>query len=317
MNRDDDPTPESTRADLGELVQSEAFQKIAQPFVDQVAKSVQPYGEAIARSIASQLRDAWMDAGWQLTPKVQVSSLWARSISEALQPAFTRWLETVQPALTSLREWAKEQLPPNWDGAEVKYDKIEEILFTDGIPLVWVPRAEIISKVMSCETRDDRIAVLMECRDDVRADCLDCLSPIDSSDLSEWVLLARKAIAAWRDGHDEAAQTLATCVTEAVVASRIAGSYKGAVKQATLDWENLTFNRLKFAAAQAPIVGFYTEWYPNKGVDPPSTLSRHTTVHHPSSVQCNPQNCTVAVMLLCSLLRAVHEVEVEQQGASS
>lgn len=126
------------------------------------------------------------------------------------------------------------------------------------------------------------------------------------------LLAARKAIAAWEDGHDEAAQTLATCVTEAVITSRIARSYKGAVERANLDWENLTFNRLKFATAQAPIIGFYTEWCPNKGVDPLTKLSRHTTVHHPSRVQCNSENCTVADMLLCSLLRAVHEAEVEQ-----
>ncbi|MEU4576593.1 hypothetical protein [Nonomuraea sp. NPDC023979] len=310
-----DDLPDSTRPeqpDLRALVQSEAFQRLAQPLNDQMRKSVQPHLEGISRSLTA----AWADVARQLAPRAQLSSMWSRSISEALQPALTRWVGSLQPALASLREWAKERLPPNWDGADVKYDKIEEILFTDGIPLVWVPRADILSKLMAGATRDDRIAVLFERRDDVRADCLACLSPIDSPDLDEWVALARKAIAAWEDGHDEAAQTLATCVTEAVITSRIA-PYKAAVKQAKLDWEHLTFNRLKFAAAQAPIVGFYTEWYPNRGVDPLATLSRHTTVHHPSQVQCNPENCTVAVMLLCSLLRAVHEAEAEQNGMAS
>jgi len=47
--------------------------------------------------------------------------------------------------------------------------------------------------------------------------------------------------------------------------------------------------------------------------DSPVELSRHVTVHWPSAVQCNAENCTIAVMLLCSLLRALHELQTEHK----
>ncbi|MGS2620189.1 hypothetical protein ACVCAH_37900 [Micromonospora sp. LZ34] len=96
----------------------------------------------------------------------------------------------------------------------------------EGIPLVWVPRKEIVRQVLQSANRDERIKVLLAHRDDVIQDCQDVLAKVSDGELVSQFPLAASAVDAFADGHDEAAQSLAVVVTETVVSRTIDRDYK-------------------------------------------------------------------------------------------
>jgi hypothetical protein len=305
------------------LLDDEFTRRTMQPLAERFADIIQPYTAEMTKPLAAQMSSLVEE--FTQGPSGHLTAIrealgtppWPQQLVESFQPLIASWSESMAPVLERLRTLGDAQLPDNWRDAELDGDKFEEILVSDGIPLGWVPRAEIVSTLMRCSTRQERITVLMEARDLVRFDCQECLDPIDDQDLSEWVGLARKAIAAWEAGHDEAAQALATVTAEGVITRRIARPVR-AVEMATSSWETPpTLGRAKLAIALGPLIGFYEKWYPSEGRPPLPTLSRHVTVHHPSAVQVNPENCVLAIMLLCSILRAIHEVALDRRGEAA
>ncbi|TQS29110.1 hypothetical protein [Microbispora sp. KK1-11] len=287
------------------------------PLREYMRRTLEPHTNALSQALAA----AWRPHAEQISQIVTETLLprvegyyqeRLRLLADAWRPAFSRLWEQMAPAMADLQRWIEEQLPPNWQDADIEYGKIEEIVSRDSIPLVWVPRADIISAIMKVDSRDERVAILVDRGAEIAEDCLAVLDEIHQEDLLTRADFARKAIAAWRDGHIEAAQVLAACVTEALV-TRYIGKPSDAVEHATIDWGELSLRRLKWAAAIGPLLQFYARWWPDKGEPPLTTLSRHVSVHAPSAQQCTPENCTIAVMLLTSLLRTMQEMLHEQQ----
>lgn len=266
------------------------------PLGEHYRQSVQPHLEALLRSTAAALGPRFANVNREIV----------RHLNEAWRPAISGALKQMMPVMANLQAWVEEKLPPNWQGANIQYKKVEEIVSSDSIPLVWVPRAEIVSEIMRVDTRDERVAILLERRAEIAEDCLAALDGIHREDLLGRAEFGRKAIAASRTGHFEAAQVLAACVTESLVSAHL-GKPSNAATYATIDWRELSIGRLRWAASVAPLLNFYEQWRPEWGRPPLKTLSRHNSVHHPSAEQCTPENCTIAVMLLCSLLRTLQE----------
>lgn len=289
---------------------------IANPHKVYARRALEPYVDSISQAIA----EAWQPQAEHISQMMkQALQPWFDGYSQefsrladAWRPAIARAWEQVAPALANFQTWINEQLPPNWQNADIEYGRIEEIVSRDSIPLVWVPRADIVSAIMKVDSRDERVAILVDRGAEIAEDCLGVLDEIRQEDLLTRADFARKAIAAWRDGHIEAAQVLAACVTEALV-TRYIGKPSDAVEHATIAWDELSFRRLKWAVAVGPLLQFYAKWWPDKGEPPLTTLSRHVSVHAPSAQQCTPDNCTIAVMLLTSLLRTMQEMFHEQQ----
>jgi len=62
----------------------------------------------------------------------------------AASPAFLRMLERL-----------RESLPPNWPD-DIDLDKVRTIVQDEGLPLVWVPRAEIMTELLAAPDRTAR-----------------------------------------------------------------------------------------------------------------------------------------------------------------
>ncbi|MGI5290906.1 hypothetical protein ACQEVF_47390 [Nonomuraea polychroma] len=321
MQNDEEPggDGEEINAALNRLVNSDLFRESMRPLQERLAEVINPVAAEISRSVKSQMTalteefNRRAEENMALLAKAVASSIRHEQILESLAPALTNLWETIAPALKQVGDLISDQLPTNWRDVKLDLDKVEEILLSDGIALAWVPRAEIVSMLMACASREDRIQLLMERRAELRIDCRQCLDSVDDPGLSEWVDLARKSISAWEDGHDEAAQTLATITIESVASRHIAKPARAVEMASSVDWETLTLRRLKMAVALGPLIRFYEKWFPDEGKPPLTTLSRHTTVHHPSTAQVNPENCMLAIMLLSSTLRAIQEVTLDMR----
>jgi hypothetical protein len=231
-----------------------------------------------------------------IVAKLQASSA---QISRNLDigPAFARIFDTI-----------REKYPPNWP-TDIDLERVTSVVRDDGLPIVWVPRAEIVKMLLAAEDRSARVDVLLGHIPELIADSRNVLSQVSHCALADQVSLASRAVEAFEDGHREAAQALAVTVTETAVARALGKKYSDVVEKVAFDPEYVTFAQLRLQAALAPIGSFYTPWYPSSGTPPPTALSRHVTVHQADLRHYTHENAIVAVLLVASVLRALQEFQ--------
>ena len=197
--------------------------------------------------------------------------------------------------------------PPNWP-LDLDLDVVAEVISDDGIPLVWVPRQAIVEDVLDAPDRPGRVAILLEHVVELVEDCRLALDQVTDPDLAGQLPLARAAVDALANGHQESAQALATVLTETLVASAVSNNYKEVKEQVLFDVENTSWHQLRLRAAFAPVYRFYTAWYRSWGTPAPEALSRHVTVHEADTAHYTPANALLAVLLVTSVARAVQEL---------
>lgn len=222
------------------------------------------------------------------------------------------------PDFSKIFEKISEASPPNWP-EDIDFDLAESILNTEGIPLVWVPRAEIITSMLVANDRIARLQILVDHREDVLHDCREALHRITHTSFTDQLPLAKRVVAALEAGFDEPAQALAVTVTETAVAATISGNYGKVKKQVHLNFDQIPYTLMRIQAALAPIGVFYTSWYAHENKPRPAELSRHVTVHAASTDHYTEANALVAVMLMASVLCALQELQeqADQQNPAA
>jgi len=220
------------------------------------------------------------------------------------------------PGFSDLLESLRKDEPPNWAGVDVDLDVVTTIIRDDGIPLVWVPRAEILEDLLEADDREARVAVLLARIDDLVEDCRDVLEDVDDQSLAGQKPLAVNAVDSLADGHFEAAQALAVTVTETAVMRSLKGSYKQVKTQVLFDPDLVPWTQLRLRAALAPIASFFTPWRPSDGVPAPAALSRHVSVHQANVEHYSQGNAVIAVLLVVSVLRALQELQAIAAASS-
>lgn len=211
-------------------------------------------------------------------------------------------------AFAAMFERLRETLPPNWS-EEIDESEAISVIGTDGIPLVWVPRTEIVAAVLAASDRNARLQLLIIHQAQIVDDCREVLAGITEESLSGKVPLAIKAVEALAAGHFEAAQALAVVVAESAIAPAISDKYQTVKKQVLFDPELIPYSLLRLRAALLPIGGFYTDWSPKSPHPMPEALSRHVSVHHAAVVHYTNENAVLAVLLVTSVLRALQELQ--------
>jgi hypothetical protein len=196
-------------------------------------------------------------------------------------------------------------LPPNWDDIP-DWRVVEKVVSEDGLPLAWVPRGRIVNRILASQTQRGRLGVLRAHRQDIVEDCRACLAACHDKAVIGEAQLARKALEALAAEHDSAAQALAVVVTESTIRRFIDKRYEDARKKAQFD-RDVSIQLFRTTVAVAPVLRFYTTWYPDQKQPIPKGLSRHVSVHQPTMRHYTRTNALIAVMLMSSLLREVCE----------
>lgn len=224
----------------------------------------------------------------------------------------------IGPAMRALLEQIRERLPPNWP-TDLDEDRACAIIQEEGIPLVWVPRSNIVTELVDAADWASRVAILLAHQDELVEDCRTVLGDIHHKTLLRQLPLAERAVDAFAGGHGEAVQALAVVLTESIVSWAIevdssdvkkeGSRYKAIRKEVLFDPDLVPLFVLRLRAALAPIGTFYTAWYASSGTPPPEKLSRHVTVHQADPGHYTAGNAVVAVLLLVSVMRAVQELQ--------
>jgi hypothetical protein len=249
------------------------------------------------------------DIGRSIIESINASA--RASIQHAFRPPEIRapWLD---PQFANLADLRRQRYPLNWVSKTLRTDLgiAFPIIKDEGIPLVYVPRADIFTPVLVAEDRAERIRILMQRKDDVLDDCADALTVDMHSNVEDQVPLVREAVSAYRTGVAAAAQALAVVACDTLIKSHIDYRYPNAQRRAIpgdLDAAILG-NILRIELAVAPVVKFLTDWSPESGQPQPQELSRHVTVHHATTAHLRDDNGLIAVMLATGLIRALSEL---------
>ena len=201
-------------------------------------------------------------------------------------PEFQKALRQVEATARSVewseQEWLRRYSPDNWDDLDASALDVIDLVQESGIPVVWVPRAEIVDALIAFD-QDDRYSVLARSSDDVLDDLdvmLDRARGADVRGHADACAFADEAIAAARDGHWNAAQALAASglgqVLHGMFGYPLFGGLGAARKKfSTRDVEEATMRILKVGLLELCTVNALTDI--NKAQ--PEPFNRHGTQH--------------------------------------
>ncbi|WP_141786844.1 hypothetical protein [Oryzihumus leptocrescens] len=221
--------------------------------------------------------------------------------------------------LTAITALIERWMPPNWP-PEVDDRAIQKIVNDDGIPVVWVPPREVLAQVLTAGDRETRVAILLANQSALVEGCREVLGEVEHPVYAGQVPLATAALDAFANGHLEAAQALAVAVTDTIVIHRHGRGYGRIARDVVVaDIDDLRMAEFRVRLAMAPVARFFTDYWPNRGKEPPTALSRHVTVHFAHIDHYSRENALIAVLLMTSILRTFQdhrEVEEELSGSA-
>ncbi|WP_439592632.1 hypothetical protein [Microbacterium sp.] len=233
-------------------------------------------------------------------------------------------LSGIQALIGSLQtdkwqEWLRHiHRPANWtDAIEDRINGVIDIVDGEGIPVAWVPRAAILEALLNAPSADERSLILIERRNEIIDDCEAVLSRVEEGADAPTLPIAQKVLAGFREGHWEIAAISAVAVIHGIVeALRWPSDHQKAPRHHALRPTDGPA-RLMEQATRAPLVRFYDDWNEKSGKPRPSHVTRHVVSHNLGPDQVSERNCVVSIMLMCSLLRTVYELELGSEESAA
>ncbi|MFJ9765531.1 hypothetical protein ACIRUY_17110 [Streptomyces erythrochromogenes] len=231
-------------------------------------------------------------------------------------------------SISEIRDWAKawdtydpevhgSQVMPgfytaarheNWWGSTVSLEQLLDLAQVHGIPVAWVPDRDVLRQLAAAgPTHDEKLAVLVGAEEEIRALCHARLDECHDEWLTAEIAAGHKALAAWDDGHREAAATLAIAALEQILYTLTEAEDRshGALRQIGRQKPNSYLPARQYVFA--PLATLFARYYPERNDPLPDNLSRHAVLHHLPLDHLSRGHCTVAIMLLVSVLRQSQE----------
>jgi hypothetical protein len=219
--------------------------------------------------------------------------------------------------------------PPNWHGTGASYDLLAAAQ-AEGLPLAWVPPADIMRQLRAAGSAPSREAVLLQEHTAILDACVAAIDDCNAPEIAAPRRLVTNAIAALRDNHHEAGMALAVSVGERLahwaVEPRVrAFNSLDERNRWQTNWDKTKKSQriglVRVPAQQvepkdfihqvliAPISHFFTPFVP--GDPKPTFLSRHVVAHDPTPDHMTPVNALKSVMLVTGILRSQQDWIIE------
>ena len=200
---------------------------------------------------------------------------------------------------------ARTHLPSNWREVDLEPDDLEEevrAILEEGIPLAWVPSGRVIELLLAAPDAPSRRRVITNNHKGILSDCERVVSRLAVKRALFYVDMIRKAIRALRDGHVEAAQSLATNVLDTLVNHHTKDALGVPVGVATNASSYKKFKRQSWRLTLAvhPVTTIMSGRFTVE--DRPDGYRRNATAHAITKHQYNRINAVLAIMNATSLL---------------
>lgn len=218
--------------------------------------------------------------------------------------------------LPQLREVARSlsiaALPPNLrELPGLSPLDLIEVGRTEGLALYGVPGPATAATILKAQSPDERRAVLDRELGNIATECEVSLRGDLQTRSEPHKFLLSKACAAARDGHVEAAQTLATTVLDASL-TLFDAETRRLMKRSYGKKRDEDTLMVREAMIVLPTMTAYTSFDPHGDGAVPETYSRHATAHTASPRQFTRGNAAKALLLATSVLNSVGETTADE-----
>ncbi|MGW1940135.1 hypothetical protein [Streptomyces goshikiensis] len=196
----------------------------------------------------------------------------------------------------------------NWWGSTVSLEQLLDLAQVHGIPVAWVPDRDVLRKLAAAgTTHDEKLEVLVAAEEEIRTLCHARLDECHDEWLTAEIEAGHKALAAWDDGHREAAATLAIAALEQILYTLTETEKRTHVALGRIGRQKPNDYLPARQYVFAPLATLFARYYPENNDPLPENLSRHAVLHHLPLDHLSRGHCTVAIMLLVSVLRQSQE----------
>ncbi|WP_235567511.1 hypothetical protein [Microbacterium sp. Root280D1] len=207
--------------------------------------------------------------------------------------------------LTKGLKLGRPHLPSNWRGVETEPDELEDevrAILEEGIPLAWVPSARVIELLLAAPDASSRRRVISNNHKGIVTSCERLVSRLAQKRALLYGDMIRKAINALRDGHVEAAQSLATNVLDTLVTQHSKAALQAPLGVVTnvASYKKFRKRSWRLTLAVHPVTTIMSGRYTVD--DRPDGYRRNATAHAITRHQYNRINTVLAIMNATSLL---------------
>jgi hypothetical protein len=166
-----------------------------------------------------------------------------------------------------------------------------------------VPRARTVQAILDAPDTAARRRIVQRRWRSIITDCDQALESFERRDIQTNIRFASKAIRAFREGHPEAAQALATNLMDTLLRNYFMADFRAITNnRANGKRIDLSDYTVRVAFVIGPIWAAYREFWSSQGDPVPRDFARHASAHAVSRAQYTQTNAMLAIMLVTSLL---------------
>ena len=259
-----------------------------------------------------------------LQPIFEFQRRMAQKIEETLNRSDVRLLAAkLSEAIRQVPAFYKDFLkiiPVNLHGIDSIKD-VAAITRDEGVPLVWIPRNEIVQELVQAPDSATRQQILIDQRDAILDDCIAALDESKlilegcDSDLGalcvEWTDQTREAGKTLIAGFPSPAQSHAANIIDSILqrlsdwaGEKDKAKFRRIHVEGNINDESRTIHTLGYYLSLQPLSKAYVPWFPSWEIPPPEHFARNATVHAVGYPNVFEENYgLIAVMLATSLTR--------------
>jgi len=230
------------------------------------------------------------------------------------------WLRGVGDQLARFnKDWIKRlkrSYPANWrELTQEEIDKAAKLMLDPGLALAWVPRVEVLRELLAAEDDEARTAVLEARCADIVTDVERVFDEVTLPELGITINYAKKAVAAHKDGHTEAALALAAATLSSIVHDYMGETNFGPIREtfADVDPEN-DVGVEDFALYMVGKVWVKVNVRFEGSEDP--GFNRNRTLHL-IGAHYSRANLVAVLMLLAGLCRELHRFDARNETSAA
>ncbi|MGW7613704.1 hypothetical protein ACWGKW_42035 [Streptomyces sp. NPDC054766] len=264
------------------------------------------FGPDLTRILAAATENIRRTVAATVMPPVKIRIPPMDHLAAAIAP--------LQPALERL----DAMMPANWQGSHLTYSEMI-VLMQEGVPLAWVPPADVIRQLLTADDAASRAQVIDDCRPAILTSCKAVLAAVTDTWFHEQKVLIEECVHMAEHGMFSGAQALAANAWDTLIRGlafanpgwlKPNGQWPGYAKVLenipAVEDDDPTIRQFREAAAFLPFPRALEPFWPPAPV--PEHFNRHATAHAAATTQYTPVNAVTGVMLAVSVLRDIDEM---------
>jgi hypothetical protein len=239
----------------------------------------------------------------------------AAQLQGALSPVMSQLgarVETISGSAAKMAAITRSFMPRGWTGfSEEEIQSAIALATEQGIATIWAPREAVVRSLIDAP-RGKVLAVLTENQAEVLEDVTLVLGEISDDILGDWPAIMRMSVAAFEDGHVEAAQALSAALLTTII-HELKGRIMSAAREyfERLDPDQVAMRRFRLAVVLRAVATTISDADGSE-----ESFNRHATVHHASLSQYSRENSLSALLLVSNLVREIAYYETRARAAA-